>query len=75
VPPGEPYVDENRPRPWTRQPLAGPEETRVGRAFRNLTARRDGALADDWDVGPGRVSGRVGLFLRSTERYPVPAAL
>ena len=34
-------------------------------------ARRDQSLADDLDVGPGRVSTRVALLLRGAERKPV----
>jgi len=41
------------------------------RAHCNLMARRDQSLADDLDVGPGRVSTRVALLLRGAERKPV----
>ena len=38
------------------------------RAHGNLMTRRDGTLADDLDARPGRVSTRVALLLRGTER-------
>ena len=46
---------------------------RSGRGFGvhcNLMARRGQPLADDLDDGPGRVSTRVALLLRGTERKP-----
>ena len=58
----------------------GPQQVGDGRSLEdggvwltdcNLTARGDGSFADDLVVRRGRVSSRVALLLRATERHPL----